>query len=289
MAQHTHMPLRRLGTSGLSVGAVGMGVMPLSIGGRPDEAAALATIHAAAEAGITFYDTADSYCLDHTDIGHNERLLAKALKDHPEALIATKGGHIRPDGSWKVDGRPDYLRAACEASLKALGQEAITLYQFHRPDPQVPFAESLGALADLQREGKIVHIGLSNVSVIQLEAARSIAKIVSVQNRMNIFDRSSIDVLKRCEELDIAFLPYSPLNGRGRAGQIGEHEAISRIAAAHEASPQQVALAWLLQLSPLVIPIPGASRSASIQNSAAAYRVQLSAEEVATLDAFATV
>ncbi|MCD1258311.1 aldo/keto reductase [Paenibacillus athensensis] len=283
------MPVRRLGTSGQNVSAIGMGCMPLSLGGRPDEADALATIHAAAEAGITFFDTADSYCLDHTDVGHNERLLAKALKGRPEAIIATKGGHIRPNGGWQVDGRPDYLRAACEASLKALGQEAITLYQFHRPDPKVPFAESLGALADLQREGKIVHIGLSNVSVIQLEAARSIAKIVSVQNRMNVFDRSSMDVLKRCEELDIAFLPYSPLNGMGKAGQIGEHDVLARIAAAHEASPQQVALAWLLQLSPLVIPIPGASRSASIQNSAAAYRVELSAEDIAALDAFVAV
>ncbi|CAK4836608.1 unnamed protein product [Aphanomyces euteiches] len=264
-----------------------MGGMPLSVSGRPSESQSIETIHAAIEQGITFIDTADAYCLDDSENGHNERLIAKALKQHPEVVVATKGGHIRPNGAWVTDGRPVHLRQACEDSLKALGVEAITLYQFHRPDPSVPFAESVGAVADLQREGKIIHIGISNVSVTQLEAALLITKVVSVQNRMNLFDRSSMDVLKLCEELGIAFLPYSPLTGMGSAGNIGDNETLSRIALAHNASPQQVALAWLLQLSNIIIPIPGSSRKANMINCAEAINVKLTAEDMASLHALA--
>jgi aryl-alcohol dehydrogenase-like predicted oxidoreductase len=281
------LPIRTLGSSGLSVSAIGMGCMPLSLNGRPSENESIQTIHAALDQGITLLDTADAYCLADSDRGHNERLIAKALKlkQHPEAIVATKGGLIRPEGRWETEGRPEHLRQACEDSLKALGVEAITLYQFHRPDPAVPFAESLGAIADLQRSGKIVHVGLSNVTVTQLEAALLIVKVASVQNRMNVFDRSSHAVMKRCEQLGIAFLPYSPLNGMGQAGKLGDNEALNRIARAHNASPQQVALAWLLQLSEVVIPIPGASRSVNIINSAQAVDLRLTSEDVAILDA----
>jgi aryl-alcohol dehydrogenase-like predicted oxidoreductase len=287
MEKKLAMPLRKLGSSGLSVGAIGMGGMPLSVNGRPSESQSIETIHAALEQGVTLLDTADAYCLNDSENGHNERLIAKALKQHPEVIVATKGGHIRPNGAWVTDGRPEHLRQACEDSLKALGVEAITLYQFHRPDPSVPFAESVGAVAELQREGKIVHIGISNVSVTQLEAALLIAKVVSVQNRMNIFDRSSLAVLKRCEELGIAFLPYSPLNGMGQAGRIGDNMTLSRIAQAHQASPQQVALAWLLQLSDNIIPIPGSSRKENIINCAQAINVSLTAADMALLNALA--
>ncbi|WP_227013668.1 aldo/keto reductase [Paenibacillus psychroresistens] len=287
MEKKVAMPLRKLGSSELFVGAIGMGGMPLSVNGRPSESQSIEAIHAAIEQGITFIDTADAYCLNDSENGHNERLIAKALKQHPEVVVATKGGHIRPNGAWVTDGRPDHLRQACEDSLKALGVEAITLYQFHRPDPSVPFAESVGAVADLQREGKIVHIGISNVSVTQLEAALLVTKVVSVQNRMNLFDRSSLDVLKRCEELGIAFLPYSPLTGMGSAGNIGDNETLSRIATAHGASAQQIALAWLLQLSNIIIPIPGSSRKANIINCAEAINVKLTSEDMALLHALA--
>ncbi|HEY8558403.1 MAG TPA: aldo/keto reductase, partial [Actinomycetes bacterium] len=168
------MPTRRLG--GLQVSAIGLGEMPLSLAGRPDEAQAVRTIHAALDAGVTLIDTADAYCRDESDFGHGERLIAKALAawsgDRDQALVATKGGHTRPGGSWEVDGRPEYLRQACEASLERLGVEAIGLYQFHRPDPKVPFTESVGALAELRAAGKIRLAGLSNVSIDQISQAR---------------------------------------------------------------------------------------------------------------------
>ncbi|MFC5650380.1 aldo/keto reductase [Paenibacillus solisilvae] len=281
------MPQRKLGSTGLFVGEIGMGCMPLSVNGRPPEKDGIKTIHAALEQGITLFDTADAYCLNSTENGHNERLLAKALQNRPEAIVATKGGHIRPEGRWETDGRPEHLRQACEDSLRALGVEAIALYQFHRPDPKVPFAESVGAVAELQREGKVVHVGLSNVSVAQLEEARGIVTVASVQNRMNLFDHSSMDVMKRCEELGIAFLPYSPLNGMGNARGIGSNETLSRIADRHDASPQQIAIAWLLQLSPAILPIPGASKATNIINCAGAANVTLSAEDVAELNGIA--
>ncbi|WP_201004945.1 aldo/keto reductase [Paenibacillus glycanilyticus] len=281
------IPQRKLGSTGITVGEIGMGGMPLSVNGRPSEEEGIRAVHAALEQGITLFDTADSYCLDSTEKGHNERLLAKALHNRPEVLIATKGGHIRPDGRWETDGRPEHLRQACEDSLRALGVEAITLYQFHRPDPKVPFAESVGAVSELQREGKIVHVGLSNVSVAQLEEARKIVTVASVQNRMNLFDHSSMDVLKRCEEYGIAFLPYSPLNGMGNAQGIGSNETLSRIAVSHEASPQQIAIAWLLQLSPIILPIPGASKAVNIVNCAGASNLELSAKEEAELNGIA--
>jgi len=281
------MPQRKLGPTVLTVGAIGMGCMPLSVNGRPIEAEGIKTIHAALEQGITLFDTADAYCLDQTEIGHNERLIAKALGGHSQAMVATKGGLLRPEGRWETDGRPEHLKRACEASLKALGVEAIFLYQFHRPDPNVSFLESVGALADLKKEGKIIYAGLSNVSVEQLNEALGIVPIVSVQNRMNLFDKSSTDVLRRCEELGIAFLPYSPLNGMGNAGRIGDNSVLMRIAESHGVSPQQIALAWLLQLSPVVLPIPGASKSKNIIDSAKAVNVTLTAQEVAQLDALA--
>ncbi|GIP31179.1 aldo/keto reductase [Paenibacillus sp. J2TS4] len=279
------LPLREIGSSGLQVSSIGMGCMPLSIQGRPSEPDAIRTIHTAVEQGITLFDTADSYCIDDHDTGHNERLLAKALKGVTDSVIATKGGTVRPDGRWERNGRPEHLLAACEASLRALDREEIILYQLHSPDINVPFAESVGALARLQEQGKIVHIGLSNVSVEQLEEALTIVPVVSVQNRMNLFDHSSMDVLRRCEELGIAFLPYSPLNGMSKAGQLGDNETLRQITSRHEASPQRVALAWLLQLSPVMLPIPGASRPQSIADSAAAGSVQLSADEMEALSA----
>jgi aryl-alcohol dehydrogenase-like predicted oxidoreductase len=284
----TTMPTRRLG--GLQVSAIGLGEMPLSLARRPDEAQAVRTIHAAVDAGVTLIDTADAYCRDESDFGHGERLVARALAawpgDRDRVLVATKGGHTRPGGSWDLDGRPEYLRQACEASLERLGVEAIGLYQFHRPDPKVPFTESVGALAELQAAGKVRLVGLSNVSVDQIRQARELVEVASVQNEFSPRFRRSEGELAWCAANRIAFLPWSPLGGIGRGRSLGQdrHRAFAEVADAHGVSPQQVALAWELAKGPVVIPIPGSSRPETILDSAAAVSLRLSDDELARLD-----
>ncbi|HSO55805.1 MAG TPA: aldo/keto reductase [Actinomycetes bacterium] len=281
------MPTRRLG--GLQVSAIGLGEMPMSLAGRPDEARSIRTIHAALDAGVTLIDTADAYCIDESEVGHGERLIAKALAawpgDRDRVLVATKGGHTREGGEWGLDGRPEYLRQACEASLRALGVEAIGLYQFHRPDPKVPFAESVGAMAELKEAGKVRLVGLSNVSVDQIRQARQLVQVASVQNEFSPRFRRSEGELAFCAAERIAFLPWSPLGGIGRGGDLGgRHRAFGEVAEAHGVSAQQVALAWQLAKAPVVIPIPGSSRPETITDSAAATRLRLSDDELARLD-----
>ncbi len=278
---------------GRQVSAIGLGGMPLSIEGRPDEARAIATIHAALDAGVTLIDTADAYHLTAADVGHNELLIAKALRlagvGPDDVLVATKGGHRRPgDGSWYVQGDPAYLRTACEASLQRLDVEAIGLYQFHRPDPAIPYEDSVGAIRDLLDEGKIQLAGISNANPEQIRLAQEIlgGRLASVQNQFSPRFRSSEPELELCSELGIAFLPWSPLGGIANAAALGSrHSAFAEVAAAHGVSPQQVCLAWELAKAPVVLPIPGASRPASITDSAAAAELVLSAEELARLDA----
>jgi len=277
----------------MTVSAIGLGEMPMSIEGRPDEDQSIRTIHAALDAGVTLIDTADAYCLGTYEHGHGERLLAKALATAPsdtsDVLVATKGGHYRPgDGSWKIDGRPEYLRQACEASLKALGVDAIGLYQFHRPDANVPYAESVGVLAELLDEGKIRMAGISNATVEQIDEAQRVlgGRLVSVQNEFSPDFRSSEGELAHCEALGIAFLPWSPLGGMGRAAQLAErHPPFAEVARARGVTPQQVSLAWMLHKGTWVFPIPGSSRPETIRASVAAADVELSAEEMAALDA----
>jgi len=278
----------------VTVSAIGLGGMPMSIEGRPDEARSVRTIHAALDAGVTLIDTADAYHLNAGETGHNERLIAKALASYPgdtsDVLVATKGGHLRPgDGSWTLDGSPAHLREAAEASLKALGVDVIGLYQFHRPDPKVPYADSIGAIRELLDAGKIRLAGISNASVGQIDLARSIlgeGNLASVQNEFSPAFRSSEGELRHCAAAGIAFLPWSPLGGSGRAGQLGtRHAAFGEVAAAHGVSPQRVTLAWMLAKAPVVIPIPGASRPESIIDSAQAPGLVLSAAELARLDA----
>ena len=285
------MRYRTIGATRVS--AIGLGGMPMSIEGRPDEERSIRTIHAALDAGVTFIDTADAYHLLTGETGHNERLIAKALAsyagDISDVLVATKGGHLRPgDGSWMVDGSPAHLRQAADASLKALGVDAIGLYQFHRPDPKVPYAESIGALKDLLDEGKIRMAGISNASIGQIDIARQIlgdGNLASVQNQFSPAFRSSEDELAYCAELGIAFLPWSPLGGIGRAARLGtRHAAFGQVAEAHGVSPQQVTLAWMLAKAPVVIPIPGASRPESITDSAHAVDLTLTPAELARLD-----
>lgn len=284
------MHIRRIGD--VEVGAVGLGAMPMSIEGRPDEARSLATLHAALDAGVTLIDTADSYHLRAGEVGHNETLIAKALASHDrggDVLVATKGGHLRPgDGSWTQDGSPGHLKRACEASLRRLGVEAIGLYQFHRPDPRVPYAESVGALRELLDEGKIRMAGVSNADPEQIRQADEIlgGRLVSVQNKFSPAFRSSEPELRLCDELGIAFLPYSPFGGIARAGELASaHAPFARIARAYGVSAYQVCLAWMLARSPVVVPIPGASRPESVRDSAGAADLVLTAEDIAELDA----
>lgn len=284
------MQTRRIGET--EVSAIGLGGMPMSIEGRPGEARSVATIHAALDAGITLIDTADAYHRDAGEVGHNESLIARAVAsyggDTSDVLIATKGGHLRPgDGSWTLDGSPEYLKQACDASLKRLGVEAIGLYQFHRPDPKVPYAESVGALKDLLDAGKIRYAGISNADPDQIRLAGEIlgGRLTSVQNQFSPAFRSSEPELRLCAELGIAFLPWSPLGGIARAGELGSRFApFAEIGEAHGVSPQQVCLAWLLAQAPVVLPIPGSSRPETVRDSAAATELRLSDEELARLN-----
>jgi aryl-alcohol dehydrogenase-like predicted oxidoreductase len=284
------MQTRTLGDT--QVSAIGLGGMPMSIEGRPDEDRSIATIHAALDAGITFIDTADAYHLKAGEVGHNETLIAKALSsyggDTSSVVVATKGGHLRPgDGSWTVDGSPQHLKHAAQASAQRLGVDAIGLYQLHRPDPNVPYADSIGALVDLLDAGTIRMAGISNANPEHIRQANEIlgGRLVSVQNQFSPKFRSSEPELQLCDELGIAFLPWSPLGGISNAAELGDsHEAFARAAKEHDVSPQQVALAWQLAKSPQVIPIPGSSRPETIRDSARAVELQLSADELRDLD-----
>ena len=274
-----------------TVSAIGLGGMPMSIEGRPDRARSIAAVHASLDAGVTLIDTADAYHLEPDEVGHNEELIAEALAswggDTSDVLVATKGGHLRPgDGSWTLDGSPGHLRAACDASLKRLGVEAIGLYQFHRPDPKVPYLESVGVLGELLDAGKIRMAGISNADPDQIRASQDElgGRLVSVQNQYSPAFRSSLPELRLCEEMGLAFLPWSPLGGIGKAGELATRDAFATVATAHGVSPQQVTLAWMLATAPVVVPIPGASRPETARASAAAADLRLTDDELATLD-----
>jgi aryl-alcohol dehydrogenase-like predicted oxidoreductase len=264
----------------LTVNRMGFGAMRVAgpdIWGEPKDRAAMRRLLARAlELGHTFIDTADSY-----GPGVSETLIGEALHPYPrELVIGTKGGLTRPSRyRWDEDGRPEHLRQALDASLKRLRLERVDLYQFHAPDPRVPYAESIGALAELQRGGKIRHLGVSNVDLKQLETARRIAPIVSVQNQYHIENRGSDGVLAACEKAGIAFLPWYPLG----AGRVLRSAALKRVASGCGASPAQLALAWLLARSPVMLPIPGTASLAHLEENAAAARITLSPEALAAL------
>ena len=264
----------------LTVNRLGFGAMRVcgpNVWGPPkDRAAAHKVFRRAFELGVNFFDTADSYG-PHVD----EELIAEALHPYPKGLvIATKGGLLRPRASaWDPDGRPAHLKSALDGSLKRLKLERIDLYQLHAPDAKVPFAESVGALADAQRAGKIRHVGVSNVSVKQLEEARRLCPIVSVQNRFNLEDRSSEDVLKACERLGIAFLPWYPLG----AGSALKSARVKAVAKKVVATPAQVLLAWLLAKSHVMLPIPGTASIVHLEENVAAAALKLTADDLAAL------
>jgi aryl-alcohol dehydrogenase-like predicted oxidoreductase len=282
---------RPLGPAAPAVSSVGYGGMHLSIDGRPPEAQGIQVIQAALSAGVTLIDTADVYCLDQRDIGHNERLIARALAgwsgDRASVTVATKGGVIRPDGRWASDARPSHLRAACDRSLRALGVERIDLYQLHAPDPSVPLVDSVGALADLRDAGKIRSIGLSNVSLAEIREAQRVAPITSVQNRLNPFFRESLagGVVGYCAEQGMGFLAYSPTGGGRLNRKLPAHPVLRSIASRLGASAHAVVLAWALAQSPTVLVIPSARTVEHALDSVSAAGLTLSADDLAAIDA----
>jgi aryl-alcohol dehydrogenase-like predicted oxidoreductase len=286
------MRFRRIGDT--TVSAIGLGGMPLSIEGRPDHARAVATIHAALDAGITFIDTADAYTLDADGPGHNELLIAAALASYPgdasQVLVATKGGLIHHDGDvqWERRGTREHLLAAARASRERLGVESIGLYQLHAPDPKVDYRESVTAIRDLLDEGVIRMAGISNASVAQIELAQDVlgGRLVSVQNRFSPISRDSMAELEYCAKNELAFLPWSPLGGIGQGKEVfGAHRVFGEVADELGVSPQRVTLAWELALEHVVIPIPGSTRPESITDSALAADLVLTAEQIQRLSA----
>ena len=262
----------------ITVHRLGFGAMRITGNGvwgpPPDRATAVQVLRRAAELGVDFVDTADSYGPD-----VSEELIAVAYGDTAAAdrpVIATKGGFLR-DGPnrWRPDGRPEHLKAACEGSLRRLGVERIDLYQFHTPDPEVPFAESVGTLVELQAEGKIRHVGLSNVDTDQVREALALTPVVSVQNRYNLVDRASDPVIDLADELGFAFIPWAPVGGRSP----GEGQVLGAVAERHGISPVQVALAWQLARSPQMLPIPGTGSVAHLEENVAAAALELTEQD----------
>lgn len=257
--------------------------MPLSIQGRPPEEQGKRVLEAAIDAGIDFIDTADVYCLDDSDIGHNERLIASVV---PAGFkVGTKAGLRRPRGAWTRDGSPKHIREACEQSLRSLGVEQIWLYQLHAVDPTVGLQKSVETFAELQREGKCKFVGLSNVSIKEIERAKQIVDVQSVQNRLNPYFRESLDVAQYCGENDITFLAYSPVGGGRLTKKIPRFEVLQGLAAKHNCSPHAVVLAWVRAKGKTVVPIPGARTVDHALDSAKSVNVTLSDDEIAAIDA----
>lgn len=285
------MKKRTIGSTELTVNEIGFGAMHLSIDTqrRPAEKTSIDLIrYAVDELGIDFIDTADAYCADDSETGHNERLIAEALRGERRGrvVIATKGGSVRPGGRWERNGHPDHLRRACEASLRALETDRIDLYQLHAVDTRVPIEESVGALADMRNEGKIRYIGVSNVSLEELERALNETAIVSVQNQFSLINRDESDdeIIAYCQQHSLTFIPWNPVGGRGKAPRLGdESRALDEIASRHKTSPHVVALAWLLATSPVIIPIPGTRSQEHLADDVRASELELTSDELAEL------
>jgi len=259
----------------LTVNRLGFGAMRVTgrgiWGEPPSREQAIATLRRVVELGVNFIDTADAY-----GPGVSEELIAEALHPYPDDLVlATKGGLERPGPNrWDANGRPEHLREACEGSLRRLRLEQIPLYQLHRPDPAVPLAESMGAIAELKKEGKIRHVGISNVSEAELREAQRIVPIVSVQNRYNVADRRSQSMIDLCEQEDLVFLPWAPIQ------ETNKRVAVAVAAERHGATEHQVVLAWLLAISPAILPIPGTGSAAHAEENIAAASLELSPQEI---------
>ncbi len=274
----------------LEVSAVGFGAMHLSLEGRPTSKEAFAVVHRALDVGITFIDTADSYCKNEGEKHHNERLLRQALDaydgDLSSLVIATKGGLMRHGGGWPRNGDPDHLRKTIRQSVEALGVPSIQVWQHHAPDPDIPIEASLTPVREAVDEGLIELVGVSNYSVEQIERAREVVDVVSVQNQLSLWHRQPLEdgTLEYCDREGLTFLPWEPLGGRRRARKITEHEALRELADEKGTSSYCIALAWLMSRSPVVLPIPGASRPENIEDSSSAYDVSLTVDEARRLE-----
>jgi aryl-alcohol dehydrogenase-like predicted oxidoreductase len=281
------MESKKLGKTDTKISAIGLGGMPLSLSGRPEQEDAIAVIHFSLNLGVTLIDTADSYCIDESDKHHNEKLIATALDkyqgDISQVVIATKGGLMRPQGSWTRDGSPEHLRQTIRQSHKALGgEQPIDVWQYHSPDPEYLISESLTPAKEAVEEGLIRYVGVSNFSVAQIKQAREIVEIVSVQNQYNPWQRQSENdgVLEYCEQEGLTFFPWSPLGGSRRVNLLKNIPVINELAQEKGISVYQVVLAWLRSKSPCIVPIPGASKISSIEDSVASVNVQLSPDEI---------
>ena len=283
---------RAIGRTGISVHPIGYGAWPLSNVNRPSEEQAFEVIARAVEAGVDLIDTADAYCLDEHDFGHNEQLIRKALDaigDSGEVTVATKVGSLRPGGAWTRCGRPEHIKNACEGSLQRLGVEIISLYQLHAPDEDVPIEDSVGAMRDLQEAGKVAHLGMSNFDLDQLERAQREARIESLQNQCNPWVRGDVDsgLVARCREMDVTYIAWYPVGGEIGHRACASHPVLKALAAKYGASPYQLLLAWLLGLGDHVLPIPGATRPASIQDSAKAADLKVEPADLEAIGALA--
>nr|WP_255527293.1 aldo/keto reductase [Trichocoleus sp. FACHB-46] len=268
-----------------------MGGMPMSLSDRPTETQAIATIHRALDLGVTLIDTADSYCKDESDKHHNERLIHKALQQYDgeksHVKVATKGGLMRPNGSWTRNGNPEHLRETIRVSFEALGgEQPIDLWQYHAPDPNYTIEASLTPVKEAVEQGLIRFVGVSNFSVEQIKQARQVVDVVSVQNQYNPWYRQpeTDGVLEYCEQEQLTFIPWSPLGGSRRFGKLQDIPAIAQLAQSYNSSVYCIVLAWLRAKSPCVVPIPGASKPSSIENSVQAIEVQLSAADITAID-----
>ena len=276
-----------LGATSETIPVIGFGGMPLSTQGRPSEEEGQRVLNAAIDAGMTLIDTADVYCRDDGDIGHNERLIASVLAaraDRDSIRVATKAGMRRPRGSWTHDASPAHIREACEQSLRALQAEQIWLYQLHTPDPKVAFEKSVEAFAELKREGKIRHFGLSNVSIDQIEKASRILPVVSVQNRLNPYFRESVKVAEECARREITFLAYSPVGGGRLAKKLPQFDILLELARKHDRSVHAVVLAWVRAQGATVVPIPAARTVEHAVDSATAASLTLTPAEIEAMD-----
>lgn len=283
-----------LNNTGVDVSAIGFGAMHLSLSGRPDEEEAINVLHRVLSMGVTFIDTADSYCIDESDKHHNEKLVARALDSYEGdtnlITVATKGGMMRDEGRWDRNGTPEHIRQTIWESYRALGGDApIQIWQHHAPDPDVPVQKSIQPAVEAVDDGIIRFVGVSNYSVEQIEKVRDLVDVVTVQNQYSPWHRKPEEdgVLEYCEEEGITFLPYSPLGGRSRAKDLDEYDEIVEMAEEKGISPQRLVLAWLMARSPQILPIPGASQVATAKDSLQAVDVELTEDEVQRLDRIA--
>ncbi|MEW5860773.1 MAG: aldo/keto reductase [Cyanobacteriota bacterium] len=285
------METKQLGHTGVKISAIALGGMPMSLSSRPPESESIKVIHRALDLGVTLIDTADSYCKDESDKHHNEGLISKALSsysgDKSNVMVATKGGLMRPNGSWTRNGNPNHLRETIRISFETLGgQKPIDIWQYHAPDTDYTIEESLKPAKEAVEQGMIRFVGVSNFSVEQIKRARNVVEIVSVQNQYNPWDRQPEEdgVLEYCEKEKLTFLPWSPLGGSRRVGKLEDIDAIAQLAQEKGVSVYNIVLAWLRAKSPAIVPIPGASKVSSIEDSVRAVDVNLSDEEVAKID-----